>query len=142
MALGDLTSASGTNSTAVGNGTNASEAASPAMGVGTEVSGNVSTATVSLATCLLKDLSKRLITDCSNECPDESNKEIIEDFRLTESLLSQFFMIRNCAEAEGKDPDYSKIELALNNLIEKYQCLGCQTYTEESISPDGPTPED
>jgi hypothetical protein len=50
-------------------------------------------------------------------------------------------MIRNCAEAEGKDPDYSKIELALNNLIEKYQCLGCQTYTEESISPDGPTPE-
>ena len=82
-------------------------------------------ALVDLATCLLKDLSKRLITDCSNECPDESNKEIIEDFRLTESLLSQFFMIRNCAEAEGKDPDYSKIELALNNLIEKYQCLGC-----------------
>ena len=95
-------------------------------------------ALVDLATCLLKDLSKRLITDCSNECPDESNKEIIEDFRLTESLLSQFFMIRNCAEAEGKDPDYSKIELALNNLIEKYQCLGC---TGEYISPDGPTPE-
>lgn len=95
-------------------------------------------ALVDLATCLLKDLSKRLITDCSNECPDESNKEIIEDFRLTESLLSQFFMIRACAETEGKDPDYSKIELALNNLIEKYQCLGC---TGEFIPPDGPTPE-
>lgn len=76
-------------------------------------------ALVDLATCLLKDLSKRLITDCSNECSDESNKEIIEDFRLTESLLSQFFLIRNCAKAEEKDPDYSKIELALNNLIEK-----------------------
>jgi hypothetical protein len=96
-------------------------------------------ALVDLATCLLKDLSKRLITDCSSECPDESNKEIIEDFRLTESLLSQFFMIRACAEAEGKDPDYSKITLALTNLIEKYQCLGC---TGEFIPPDGPTPED
>jgi len=96
-------------------------------------------ALVDLATCLLKDLSKRLLTDCSNECPNESNKEIIEDFRLTESLLSQFFMIRACAEAEGKDPDYSKITLALTNLIEKYQCLGC---TGEFIPPDGPTPED
>ena len=99
-------------------------------------------ALVDLATCLLKDLSKRLLTDCSSECPDESNKEIIEDFRLTESLLSQFFMIRACAEAEGKDPDYSKITLALTNLIEKYQCLGCQTYAGESIPPDGPEPED
>tara|TARA_R110000822_G_scaffold16329_9_gene55730 strand:- start:1618 stop:4224 length:2607 start_codon:yes stop_codon:yes gene_type:complete len=101
-------------------------------------------ALVDLATCLLKDLSKRLLTDCSSECPDESNKEIIEDFRLTESLLSQFFMIRACAEAEGEDPDYSKIELALNNLIEKYQCLGCQTYTGEPSSggPGDTMPED
>ena len=99
-------------------------------------------ALVDLATCLLKDLSKRLLTDCSNECPNESNKEIIEDFRLTESLLSQFFMIRSCVEEGAGGPDYSKIELALNNLIEKYQCLGCQSYTGESIPPDGPAPED
>ena len=89
-------------------------------------------ALVDLASCLLNDLSKRLLSDCSSECPNESNQEIIEDFRLTESLLSQYFMIRNCDVENGTTTDLSKIELALNNLIEKYQCLGCQSYTPES----------
>ena len=89
-------------------------------------------ALVDLASCLLNDLSKRLLSDCSSECPNESNKEIIEDLRLTESLLSQYFMIRNCAVENGTTSDLTKIESALNNLIEKHQCLGCQSYTPES----------
>lgn len=88
-------------------------------------------ALVDLASCLLNDLSKRLLSDCSSECPNESNKEIIEDLRLTESLLSQYFMIRNCDVENGTTSDLTKIELALNNLIEKYQCLGCQSYNTE-----------
>lgn len=91
------------------------------------------------ATCLLKSLSKRLITDCSTECPDTSNKEIIEDFRLVESLLSQYFMIKNCAVAEQTTPDYSKIEFAIDSLIEKYECsccLECEEYQGDFTPPE------
>lgn len=96
-------------------------------------------ALIDLASCLLNDLSKQLLSDCSTECPNQSNKEIIEDFRLTESLLSQYFMIRNCAVENETTSDLTKIESALSYLIEKYQCSGCQSYNPEpsDIIPPG-----
>ena len=80
---------------------------------------------IDLAYCLLQNLSRKLITDCSESCPDTDNTKIIEDFRLTESLLAQLYMIKDC---EGEKADLSKIEFALTNLIEKHQCAECLSF--------------
>ena len=85
---------------------------------------------IDLAYCLLQNLSRKLITDCSESCPDVDNTKIIEDFRLTESLLAQLYMIKDC---EGEKADLSKIEFALTNLIEKHQCAECLSFN----LPDG-----
>jgi hypothetical protein len=80
---------------------------------------------IDLAYCLLQNLSRKLITDCSESCPDTDNTKIIEDFRLTESLLAQLYMIKDC---EGEEANLSKIEFALTNLIEKHQCAECLSF--------------
>ena len=97
------------------------------------------------AECLLKDISKQLLEDCTDLC--ETNPKIEKlrsDLQYAESLLAQFYQMYKCDTEGGSSVTheaYDKVFAAFRKLFTEYKCENCGEYhpDQSSISTGGGT---
>ena len=84
------------------------------------------------AECLLKDISKQLLEDCTDLCEtNDKVKKLRSDLQYAESLLAQFYQMYKCDTANGSsvtNEAYTKIFAAFRKLFAEYQCENCGEY--------------
>jgi len=88
------------------------------------------------AECLLTDISKQLLEDCTDPCEDNpKTNKLRSDLQYAESLLAQFYQMYKCDTAlvGGQastitDGAYDKIFAAFRKLFQEYQCDNCGEY--------------